>query len=335
MSQDNQLVKLKKADFESEQEVKWCPGCGDYAILATLQRFLPQLDIPREKHAIISGIGCSSRFPYYMNTYGFHTIHGRAPAIATGLKVSRPDLNVWIVTGDGDALSIGGNHLMHLMRRNVNVNVLLFNNKIYGLTKGQYSPTSEFGKKTKSTPYGSLDTPVNAASFCLSAGATFIARALATDVKGLTAVLDEAQKHDGVSFIEIYQNCNVFNDGAFDDFADRKVKKERQLELAHGKPLVYGDEVQKGLTLDGLKVTTKEVTDPSQAIEHDVYDKSLAFMLTQLPSPEFPVPLGVLYKEERPSYDALMSDQIEQARAKSPGADLDSLLRSGDTWTVS
>lgn len=335
---DQQLVTLTKKDFESDQEVRWCPGCGDYAILATLQKFLPKLGTPREKHVFISGIGCSSRFPYYMDTYGFHTIHGRAPAIATGLKVSRPELTVWVVTGDGDGLSIGGNHLIHLMRRNVNVNVLLFNNRIYGLTKGQYSPTSEFGKKTKSTPYGSLEQPVNGAELCLAAGATFVARALAVDPKGLSAVLEAAAAHKGTSFVEIFQNCNVFNDGAFDDFADKKVRAEKQLELKNGAPLIFGNDNEKAIVLDGLRPKVVDSAAPEsttgEALQYDVSNKTLAQLMVTLPYPEFPVPMGVLYKEDRPTYETLVSEQIAEAKESQQSQDLAALLHSGDTWQV-
>ncbi|MCB9030765.1 MAG: 2-oxoacid:ferredoxin oxidoreductase subunit beta [Deltaproteobacteria bacterium] len=332
----SELVKLTKKDFESDQEVRWCPGCGDYSILATVQRFLPSLDIPKENHVVISGIGCSSRFPYYMNTYGFHTIHGRAPALATGVKLVNPDLHVWLITGDGDALSIGGNHFIHLLRRNVDLTVLLFNNRIYGLTKGQYSPTSEVGKKTKSTPYGSVDEPVDPVSLALGAKATFIARASAVDAKGLTAVLEQAAAHKGTSFVEIFQNCNVFNDGAFKDFDERAVRNERQLHVEHGKPLIFGAELDKGIALDGFnpKIVSTKNGSADQILTYDKNSKILAQILASLSFPEFPVPMGVLYQEERSAYDTAVTEQVAQAKQRQGEGKLSDLLNSGDTWTV-
>ena len=251
-------LALAKKDFESDQEVRWCPGCGDYSVLAAVQRFLPSLDRPPEQYVFVSGIGCSSRFPYYMNTYGFHTIHGRAPAIATGVKCARPDLSVWMVTGDGDSLSIGGNHLLHLLRRNVDINVLLLNNRIYGLTKGQYSPTSEFGKVTKSTPFGSPDHPVNPLLFALGAQGTYLARSIDGDAKHLAEVLKDAAAHTGTSFVEVYQNCNIFNDGAFAKFAERDVRDEKTLRLQHGELMVFGKAKDRGLKLDGMQLAVVE-----------------------------------------------------------------------------
>jgi 2-oxoglutarate ferredoxin oxidoreductase subunit beta len=332
-----QIVQLKKKDFESDQEVRWCPGCGDYSILATVQRVLADLGAARENNVFISGIGCAARFPYYMSTYGFHTIHGRAPSFATGLKMANPDLNVWIVSGDGDSLSIGGNHFMHLMRRNVNVNYLLFNNRIYGLTKGQYSPTSEAGKRTKSTPYGSLEEPVNPVSLALASKASFVARALAIDAKGLGAVLREAGEHQGTSCIEIFQNCNVFNNGAFDGFADREVREEKQLQLVHGEELAFGAGGEKVIVLDGLTVHVKnrsELADGEKPLVFDRHNVHMASLLGSLGFPEYPVPMGVIYQENRPSYEALVSDQIAQV-VKSKGAgNLQSMLQGADSWTV-
>lgn len=331
-----ELVTLKKKDFESDQEVRWCPGCGDYSILATIQRLLPDLGIPRENHVFVSGIGCASRFPYYMNTYGFHTIHGRAPAIASGLKLANPDLNVWIVSGDGDALSIGGNHFIHLMRRNVNVNFLLFNNRIYGLTKGQYSPTSPSGTKTKSTPYGSLEQPVDPLSLALASKSTFAARALAIDAKGLTEVLKEAVAHTGTACIEILQNCNVFNDGAFDAFAERKVRKEQQVQLQHGKELSFGDADDKVIALDGFTpvVRKRDELGQLQPLIFDRYNQTLATLISRFEYPSLPVPMGVLYQEERPSYETLIREQIDGVIAARGPGDLGSLLKGNDSWQI-
>lgn len=333
-----ELTQLSKKDFESNQEVRWCPGCGDYAILATIQKLLPKLGLPKEKHVFISGIGCSSRFPYYMNTYGFHTIHGRAPAIATGAKISNPELTVWVITGDGDALSIGGNHFMHVCRRNVDVNILLFNNRIYGLTKGQCSPTSETGKITKSTPYGSIDTPVNPVSLALAAQASFVGRGLAADPKGLEDVIYAASQHRGTSIVEIFQNCNVFNDGAFDDFADRKVRKERQVVLRHGEPLVFGANDDKGIVLDGLTpkvVSLSQEVNTKDLLHYDETSPVMADILARFTFPEFPVPMGVFYRQERPVYNEGIHEQIELATKRKSKGDLNTLLASGDTWQVS
>ena len=332
-----ELTQLSKKDFESNQEVRWCPGCGDYAILATIQKLLPKLGLPKEKHVFISGIGCSSRFPYYMNTYGFHTIHGRAPAIATGAKISNPELTVWVITGDGDALSIGGNHFMHVCRRNVDVNILLFNNRIYGLTKGQCSPTSETGKITKSTPYGSIDTPVNPVSLALAAQASFVGRGLAADPKGLEDVIYAASQHRGTSIVEIFQNCNVFNDGAFDDFADRKVRKERQVVLRHGEPLVFGANDDKGIVLDGLTpkvVSLSQEVNTKDLLHYDETSPVMADILARFTFPEFPVPMGVFYRQERPVYNEGIHEQIELATKRKSKGDLNTLLASGDTWQV-
>jgi 2-oxoglutarate ferredoxin oxidoreductase subunit beta len=332
-------IALSRKDFVTDQEVRWCPGCGDYSILAQTQKLMPELGIPREKIVFISGIGCNSRLPYYMNTYGFHSIHGRAPAIATGLKASRPDLQVWVITGDGDGLSIGGNHMLHIIRRNVDVVIVLFNNRIYGLTKGQYSPTSEQGKVTKSSPLGTIDYPVSPTMFALGAGATFVARSLDIDTHHLVATLERAAHHKGTSFVEVFQNCNVFNDGAFMEFADKAVRPDRTVLLEDGKPLVFGKERNKGVRLNG---TRPEVVDLGNGVsEADllVHDEKLAepttaFILAQMEHPEFPVPLGVMRAIERPTYDVLMEQQIQDAIARRGAGDIEALFSEGDTWTV-
>ena len=326
-----------RKDFASDQEVRWCPGCGDYAILAAVQKAMPEFGIPPEKCVFISGIGCSSRFPYYMNTYGFHTIHGRAPAFASGLKISRPDLDVWVVTGDGDGLSIGGNHLIHVLRRNVDINILMFNNRIYGLTKGQYSPTSERGKVTKSTPVGSIDFPFNPVTVALSAHATFVARSIDVEQKHLGEMLKRAHAHRGASFLEILQNCNIFNDGAFNDLTDKAIKAEHQLVLEHGKPLVFGKNRERGIRLNGFRpevVALGNGVTESDLLVHDETNLALAFMLGNF-EPPMPTPVGVFYSESRPAYDAEAAKQIETVTAKQGKGDLNKLLRGGDTWTVS
>ncbi|MDQ3380139.1 MAG: 2-oxoacid:ferredoxin oxidoreductase subunit beta [Actinomycetota bacterium] len=333
----NGLVQLAAKDFKSDQEVRWCPGCGDYAILNVIQGFMPELGLTRERIVFVSGIGCAARFPYYMQTYGMHSIHGRAPAIATGLAVSRPDLSVWVVTGDGDALSIGGNHLIHSLRRNVNLKILLFNNKIYGLTKGQYSPTSEIGKVTKSTPMGSLDYPFNPLSIAIGAEASFVARAIDTDKKGLTEVLGAAARHRGSAFVEILQNCNIYNDGAFDFVRE---EKGNRIYLESGAPIRFGAEGEKGVVQD--EDGSARVVDVAEAGEdgmlvHDASHRepSLAFALSRITfETDGAVPLGVFRSVERPVYDDLMSEQLEIARERSGEGDLETLLRSGDTWTV-
>jgi 2-oxoglutarate/2-oxoacid ferredoxin oxidoreductase subunit beta len=332
--------QLKKADFVSDQEVRWCPGCGDYAILNNVQKVMPELGIPREKIVFVSGIGCSSRFPYYMNTYGFHSIHGRAPAIATGIKCANPDLSVWVITGDGDALSIGGNHFIHAIRRNLDLNYILFNNRIYGLTKGQYSPTSEFGKKTKSTPSGTIDYPINPLSLAIASESTFVARSIDIDVKHLGAMVEAAAKHKGISFVEVYQNCNIFNDHAFEYFTERTVRSDRVLYLEHGKPMVFGKERNKGIRMNGAHpeiVTIGEngITE-NDLLVHDIYlkDPSVAFMLARMEQPEFPQPVGIFRAIERPTYEEMMDDQIHAAIAKSGPGSLEKLINSGDTWVV-
>jgi 2-oxoglutarate ferredoxin oxidoreductase subunit beta len=327
--------KLTKKDFVSDQDVRWCPGCGDYSILAQVQRVMPELGLPREKFVFISGIGCSSRFPYYMNTYGFHGIHGRAPAIATGLKVSRPDLSVWVVTGDGDGLSIGGNHLIHALRRNVGLKILLFNNRIYGLTKGQYSPTSEMGKVTKSTPMGSVDYPFNPIAVAMGVDASFVARTIDVEAKSLQDILRRAYEHPGGAFIEILQNCNIFNDGAWQHLTDRATKADTVLLLEHGKPLRFGKNREKGIRLGAgghLEVVTlgDGITE-SDILVHDEHNRALAYMLAHL---ENPTPIGVFHAEIRPAYEDAMAGQIAAARQKQGDGDLNALFTRGETWTV-
>jgi 2-oxoglutarate/2-oxoacid ferredoxin oxidoreductase subunit beta len=332
--------KQSAKDFKSDQEVRWCPGCGDYAILAAFQSFLPELEIPRENLVIISGIGCSSRLPYYVNSYGMHSIHGRAPAIATGLASSRPDLSVWVITGDGDALSIGGNHLIHALRRNVNIKILLFNNRIYGLTKGQYSPTSEQGKVTKSTPFGSLDTPFNPVSLALGAEAGFVARTIDSDRKHLTSVLRAAADHKGTAFIEIYQNCPIFNDDAFLPVTEPGARDLHLIRLEHGEPIRFGADGGMGLRFGrfgSLEAVPAADADPASLLIHDAHaaDPSYAFALSRLDSSDFAhTPVGIFRKVERPSYDELMTAQIESARQKQGHGELAELLAGTDTWQV-
>jgi len=331
-------VQLSAKDFKSDQEVRWCPGCGDYAILNVIQGVMPELGIPRERLVFVSGIGCAARFPYYMQTYGMHSIHGRAPAIATGLAVTRPDLSVWVVTGDGDALSIGGNHLIHALRRNVNLKILLFNNRIYGLTKGQYSPTSEIGKVTKSTPMGSLDYPFNPLSIAIGAEASFVGRAIDTDKKGLAEVVEAAARHRGSAFVEILQNCNIYNDGAFDYVRDEKANR---IYLEDGQPIRFGPEGEKGVVqhADGSAqvVTVGEVGEDALLV-HDAghREPSLAFALSRVTyDTDGAVPFGVFRRVERAVYDDLMGEQLEAAREQQGDGDLAALLHSSDTWTVS
>src|SRR5258708_1371075 len=330
--------KLTTRDFKSDQEVRWCPGCGDYAILAAFQSFLPELGIARENLAIISGIGCSSRLPYYVNSYGMHSIHGRAPAIATGLASSRPDLSVWVITGDGDALSIGGNPLIHALRRNVNIKILLFNNRIYGLTKGQYSPTSEQGKITKSSPFGSLDTPFNPVSLALGAEAGFVARTIDSDRKHLTGVLRAAADHRAAAFVEIYQNCPIFNDDAFAPVTEPGARDENLIRLEHGEPIRFGPERNRGLRFTrygSLEAVDATGDDAGTLLTHDAHapDPSYAFALSRLDRTDFAhTPIGVFRQVPRPSYDDLMSEQIEAARERQGDGDLAALLAGGDTW---
>jgi 2-oxoglutarate ferredoxin oxidoreductase subunit beta len=333
------VATLSRSDFVSDQEVRWCPGCGDYAILAAVQSILPELGVPREKFVFISGIGCSSRFPYYLNTYGLHGIHGRAPAIATGVATTRPDLQVWVVTGDGDGLSIGGNHLIHALRRNVNLKILLFNNQIYGLTKGQYSPTSEKGKITKSTPFGSLETPFNPISLALAAESTFVARTYDVERKHLPNILRRAAAHRGSVFVEIYQNCNIFNDGAFLALTGKGGASNR-IYLEHGQPIRFGADHEKGIVMrpDGsLEIVAVAEAGEDKLLVHDEHreDPSLAYALSRLASgPSMPTPLGVFRQIERPVYGDGMEDQLRRAAEQQGPGDLTRLLSSGDTWTV-
>jgi 2-oxoglutarate ferredoxin oxidoreductase subunit beta len=335
-------VPLTRKDFESDQEVRWCPGCGDYSVLANVQRVMPELGVRREDFVFVSGIGCSSRFPYYMNTYGFHTIHGRAPAFATGIKLARPELSVWVVTGDGDGLSIGGNHLLHAIRRNVDLQILLFNNRIYGLTKGQYSPTSRLGMKNKSIPMGVIDHPIDPLAFALGAGATFVARTVDVDAAGLQEVLRRAHAHRGTAFVEILQNCPVYNDGEWQAVEDKRTRVEAGLPLEHGKPLVFGAKGQRRgirfehgvphlLSLaDDADPIAAGVTVHDEGVERPAY----AFALASLTPPDFPIPLGVLRAVARPSYERLLDEQIATAVQQKGAGDLRALLQSGDTWTV-
>ena len=327
-----------KKDFMSDQIIRWCPGCGDYSILSQVQTVFSTLGIPREKFAVISGIGCSSRFPYYMSTYGFHTIHGRAPTFATGLKAARPDLSVWVITGDGDSLSIGGNHLAHVLRRNVDLNILLFNNRIYGLTKGQYSPTSEVGKRTKSSPMGSIDHPFNPVAFALGSGATCYIRSIDVFAPHLRASIEASHHHTGTSLLEIYQNCNIFNDGAFASFTDRAVRDDRILFLEDGQPLVWGKTSRWGLQQDGFSLKMVELSDTvteADCLTHDVTNLTLATLLAHLdPEAGYPVPVGTFYQVSRPTYDAQFTEQLEDATERLGAGDLQKLLYSGDSWRI-
>lgn len=333
---------LTSKDFVTDQEVRWCPGCGDYSILAQVQKVMPTLGIARENIAIISGIGCSSRFPYYMNTYGMHSIHGRATAVASGLKAARPDLSVWIVTGDGDGLSIGGNHTIHLLRRNFDVNVLLFNNQIYGLTKGQYSPTSEEHKITKSTPFGSIDHPFNPLALAIGADASFIARTMDRDPKHLQSMLIRANQHKGASFLEIYQNCNIFNDGAFEVFTEKGTKADEALFLEQGKPLVFGANQSKGIKLDGFRPVVVDLEAGASTSdlwvhdENDFYKAQILVRMFDDPriAGHLPRPFGVFYQVDRPCYEDAMQLQMEDIIAKKGKGDLDKLLRGNETWTI-
>lgn len=327
---------LTRKDFVSDQEVRWCPGCGDYSILAQMQKMLPALRIPRENIVFVSGIGCSSRFPYYVESYGFHSIHGRAPAIATGVKSARPDLSVFIVTGDGDGLSIGGNHLLHILRRNLDVTIILFNNRIYGLTKGQYSPTSDLGKTTKSAPLGTIESPLDPVKLALAAGASFVARSVDRDTTHLESILYEAAKHKGTSFVEVYQNCNIFNDGAFAAFAEKNVRPEKMVYLEHGKPVRFGKQKEHGLRLSGFKPEVLEnMPDDSELLVHDIYQEStaLASILSTMDFPEYPVPVGIFRQVERETYEDQLDMQVVQARANQ-SADLQDLIAGQETWVV-
>ena len=335
----SELPVLKPSDFASDQDVRWCPGCGDYSILAQMKKVLPTLGTAPENLVFISGIGCSSRFPYYMDTYGIHSIHGRAPAFATGLKATRPELDVWVITGDGDALSIGGNHLMHCIRRNLDVNIVLFNNRIYGLTKGQYSPTSPLGKVTKSTPMGAIDNPIHPLSVAIGCDGTFVARSIDVNIKHLSSILKRAAEHRGTSFIEVYQNCNVFNDGAWDYATDRATRADNVVELEHGKPLIFGKDRDKGIRLNGME---PEVVELGKGITEDdllfhdekAVEPSLAYLLSRMRHPEFPEPIGVFRAIDAPKYDELLNQQVDDAREKQGDGDLETLFTSGNTWTV-
>lgn len=339
MSTMTALNTLTPKELSSDQEVRWCPGCGDYSILAQMKKALSGLGIAREKFVFISGIGCSSRFPYYMNTYGFHTIHGRAPAIATGLKLARPDLSVWVITGDGDGLSIGGNHLIHAIRRNMDLKIILFNNEIYGLTKGQYSPTSRIGTRTKSSPLGSIDTPLRPLSLALGADATFVARTLDVDIHHLTETLKRAAAHKGTAFVEVYQNCKIFNDGVFEYATDKSVKADNVLQLQHGRPLVFGKDHNKGIRLHGLD---PEVVELGNGIAQDdllVHDEkadepSLAYLLSRMVHPNFPECIGVFRCVERPSYEDVLNKQVQEAIATRGAGKLEDLFASDETWVV-
>ena len=333
-----ELPILTRKDFVSDQEVRWCPGCGDYSILAQTQKVMPEFGYAKENIVFISGIGCSGRLPYYMNTYGFHTIHGRAPAIATGLKGARPDLMVWVITGDGDALSIGGNHLIHSMRRNVDINLIMFNNRIYGLTKGQASPTSEFGKVTKSTPNGTIDYPLSPLGIALAAEASFIARSVDTHTEHLQTTLERAGHHRGSVFVEVLQNCNIFNDGAHREFTDREVRDDRTLVLEHGKPMIFGRERNRGLRLNGhrpeIVTIGEEGITEADILVHDEDDPLLAAMLSTIYWPDFPVPVGVIRSVQRPTHSELLNQQVEDAVTKRGRGNLADLLDSGETWIV-
>jgi 2-oxoglutarate ferredoxin oxidoreductase subunit beta len=332
-------VKYSPKDFASSQDPRWCPGCGDYSILAQVQRIMPELGIPREKLVFVSGIGCSSRFPYYMETYGFHGIHGRATAIASGVKLANPDLSVWVVTGDGDGLSIGGNHTIHLLRRNLDIKVLLFNNQIYGLTKGQYSPTSEFGKITKSTPYGSIDYPFHPILVALGSSGTFVARTMDRDPKHLQYVLRRAAEHKGTSFIEIYQNCNVFNDGTFELLTEKETRDDYVVYLEHGKPLLFGKERKRGIRLNGSIPEAVTINNGTYTVDDVVVynekDLALAFiMATMMDYPDLPRPVGIFHVKERLTYEDAMTQQIAHARVKYGTGNLKTLFDAGDTWTI-
>jgi 2-oxoglutarate ferredoxin oxidoreductase subunit beta len=329
--------KYTKKDFESDQDVRWCPGCGDYAILSAIQKSMPDLGVPRENIVFISGIGCSSRFPYYMNTYGFHTIHGRAPAIATGLRLARPDLKVFLVTGDGDGLSIGGNHMLHILRRNVDVKILLFNNRIYGLTKGQYSPTSELGKVTKSTPMGSADRPINPLAFALGCGATFVARTVDRNIPHMDAMLKRAAQHKGTAFLEILQNCPVYNEGVWNVIYEKESRLQFELRLEHGKPLLFGPpDDRRAVIMDGVvpKVVKAKDVPESALWVHDETNTNAAKLLADLFAPEFPVPIGVLTAIDGPVYEDILLEQERRAISDRGPGEIAKLLTSGDTWKI-
>jgi 2-oxoglutarate ferredoxin oxidoreductase subunit beta len=337
MTKDNDLAYTKK-DFSSDQEVKWCPGCGDYAILSAIQSAMAKIGRKREDVVCVSGIGCSSRFPYYLNTYGYHTIHGRAAAVASGVKTANPDLSVWVITGDGDSLSIGGNHFIHVLRRNIDMNIVLFNNQIYGLTKGQYSPTSVVGAVTKSTPYGSLDRPFSPAKLAFGASATFIARTTDTDAKHVEEIMLEAEGHRGTSFVEVYQNCVIFNDGCHSEYADKKSKDDHSIVLKHGKPMIFGSEIKKGLILDNLTLKVVELGDnytEADCIVHDKSNEVLASLLVAMDAnPEMPKLYGVIFAVKDVIYNEQVSAQLADVKARKGDGDFNKLLYSGDTWEI-
>ena len=339
MSADPAPGKLTPRDYASDQETRWCPGCGDYSVLVQTKKVLAKLGLPREKVVFVSGIGCSSRFPYYLETYGFHGIHGRAPAVASGIKIVRPELSVWVATGDGDGLSIGGNHLLHAIRRNLDINILLFNNRIYGLTKGQYSPTSPFGKKTKSSPAGSVDFPLYPLSVAIGAEATFVARAIDINVKHLEYVLERAAKHKGTSFVEVYQNCSIFNDMAFEYATAKGTKEDTTLYLEHGRPLLFGKNRDKGVRLHGMDpeiVTLGNGVTEDDLLFHDeqAEEPSLAYLLSRMRYPDFPEPMGVFRCVERPTYEDLLYGQVQKAIETRGEGKLEDLFQEGETWTV-
>jgi 2-oxoglutarate ferredoxin oxidoreductase subunit beta len=340
MAESTSPVKQTIKDFQSDQDVRWCPGCGDYSILAQVQRVFPEFQRPRENYVAVSGIGCSSRFPYYLDVFGIHGIHGRAPAIATGVKLANPSLDVWVATGDGDGLSIGGNHMIHMLRRNINIKVLLFNNQIYGLTKGQYSPTSVLGQVTKSTPYGVVDYPFIPVSLALGAGATLVARSMDRDPKHLQEMIRRAEMHTGSAFIEIYQNCNVFNDGAFFQYTEKESRDDHVVYLEHGKPLLFGKERGKGIHLNGFTPEVVTFADgrfsPNDCLLHDEKDSTLAFILANMiHNPDLPRPMGVFVEINRPTYEAQTQDQIAKAKAKRGPGDLQKLINGDETWVIS
>ncbi len=335
---DVSLPTYKAKDFASDQDVRWCPGCGDYAVLTAMKKMAADLGTKKEDFVFVSGIGCAARFPYYMDTYGAHTVHGRAPAFATGVKIANPELEVFLVSGDGDLLSIGGNHTMHALRRNIDINIILLNNKIYGLTKGQYSPTSEVGKVTKSTPFGSLDEPINPISLALASGGTFVARSLDVDVKGLTTIMNRGTKHKGTSFIEVYQDCNVFNHEAWFYATQKSTRPSNTINLEHGKPLVFGEDQDKGIRRNGDSVevvTLGDTYSEEDLLVHDEHNLSQAFLLSQLYNPEFPEPIGVFYVDDsRPSYNDQLFEQVDEVVDSKGEGDLQTLVSGTNTWTV-
>jgi 2-oxoglutarate/2-oxoacid ferredoxin oxidoreductase subunit beta len=329
---------LTKKDFVSDQEIRWCPGCGDYGILSAVQKSLATLDIPKENFVFVSGIGCSSRFPYYMNTYGFHTIHGRAPAFATGLKITNPSLSVWVITGDGDGLSIGGNHLVHAIRRNMDIHIILFNNEIYGLTKGQFSPTTEFGTVTKSTPFGTIDNPLKPLSVAIASEATFVARTYDRNQKHLSEIFERAARHKGTSFVEVLQNCIIFNDGAHEAVVGKEHRDNTALHIEHGKPLLFGNDKKKGISIEGFKARIVDVNqeglDAVTVHDETIYSPDYAFLLSRMSNPDFPVPMGVLRAVEKPCYEDLIHEQIAKVKASKGEGNIHDLIYSGDLWDV-